>query len=264
MNPAPPVTRKRARPRSSPSPIPAVPVIGNVVLVRVAADLVRLLVIVGLRGTVHEHRGLGSDPLHPVPHHGGDGDEDRILLAHEELVHRPLRRGALPVVVEHHLHHPLHDHEVVGLELVVVPPLHHARVRHGDIGLPELLEEGVVAAHHLHEIAPLVGDDLERLHVHALDQLHSGLPTQVYSNPRRRTTAGSYTFRRSTIARRRITRRTRVRSSRRNSFHSVTSTSASAPFAASYALVANSTASGIPSAPRRTTGSNTRTRTPRR
>ena len=120
-----------------------------------------------------------------------DGHEDRVLLAHEEFVDDALRGRPFALVVEHDLHHPLHDHEVVGLDLVEVPPLDDPGVGDRNVGLAEVLEEGIVGAHHLHQVPALVGDDLQRFHVDALDQLHQALPNEVYVNPSRLTVPGS-------------------------------------------------------------------------
>src|SRR5262245_11472374 len=105
MKPAPPVTRKRMRERSSPLAIALAvlpgPVVWNVALVRIRAHLVGLLVVVGVRRGVHEHRGLLADALHAMPHVVRNRDENRIALAHEELVDRSVRRRIRALVVEH-------------------------------------------------------------------------------------------------------------------------------------------------------------------
>jgi len=74
----------------------------------------------GEGGDAHEERRLGADCLEPVVDAGRDADEDRVLLADEEL-HEPfVGGGVLAGVVECDLHHPVDAGEVVGLFLVVV------------------------------------------------------------------------------------------------------------------------------------------------
>src|ERR1041385_5251068 len=169
MNPAPPVTRTR-------SPILAAPVVRDRRIVRRHAVLVRIPVVVVVRRHVHEVRGLDADPLHAVEDERWDHEQHGIPLAEEELVDLALRGAVLARVVEHDLRHPLHDHEVIRLLLVVVPALHHLGIDDGEVDLPELLEERVVVAQHLHEPPALVGDDLERLREDALDHARDAFP----------------------------------------------------------------------------------------
>jgi hypothetical protein len=53
----------------------------------------------------------------------------------------PRVAAGLAVVVQHDLRHALHEHEVVGLLLVVVPALDDARVDDRQVHLTELLED---------------------------------------------------------------------------------------------------------------------------
>src|SRR5262245_27855789 len=151
MNPAPPVTSTRARARLGRSAILATPVVRDRRVVRGYPVLVGVLVVVVVRGHVDEVRRLDADPFHAVEHERRDHEQRRVLLAQEELVHLALRRAVLARVVQHHLGHALHHHEVVRLLLVVVPALHHLGVDDGQVDLAEALEERVVVAEHLHE-----------------------------------------------------------------------------------------------------------------
>src|SRR5262245_46137400 len=169
MNPAPPVTSTRARERFSRSAILATPVVRDRRVVRGYPVLVGVLVVVVVRGHVHEVRRLHTDALHAVEHERRDHQQRRVLLAQEELVHLALRRAVLARVVQHHLGHALHDHEVIRLLLVVVPALHHLGVDDGQVDLAEPLEERVVVAEHLHEPTALIGNDLQRLREDAMD-----------------------------------------------------------------------------------------------
>src|SRR5580765_7904329 len=175
MNPAPPVTSTRARDRLDRSAILATPVVGNRRVVRRHSMLVGVLVDVVVRGHVHEVGRLHADPLHAVEHERRDHEERGVLLAEEELVHLALRRAVLARVVQHHLAHALHHHEVIRLLLVVVPALHHLGIDHGQVDLAEALVERVVVAQHLHEPAALVGNHLERLREHAVDHALAAL-----------------------------------------------------------------------------------------
>ena len=58
---------------------------------------------------------------------------------------------------------------MVGLKLVHVPGLDHARVRGGHVDLAEMLEVLVVAPQDLHQAAAIVGDDLELLDHYSVD-----------------------------------------------------------------------------------------------
>src|SRR5262245_45892160 len=151
MNPAPPVTSTRARAREDRSAILATPVVRDRRVVRRYPMLVGVLVVVMVRRHVHQVGRLHADAFHAVQHERRDHQQGRVLLAQEELVHLALRGTVLARVVEHHLGHALHHHEVVGLLLVVVPALHHLGVNDRQVDLAEALEERVVVAEHLHE-----------------------------------------------------------------------------------------------------------------
>src|SRR6185369_2480288 len=141
MNPAPPVTSTRARARFARSAILATPVVWERRVVRRYPMLVGVLVVVVVRRHVHEVGGLHANALHAVEHQRRDHEQRGVLLAEEELVHLALRRAVLARVVQHHLAHALHHHEVVRLLLVVVPALHDLGVDHGQVDLAEALVE---------------------------------------------------------------------------------------------------------------------------
>src|SRR6185503_8126759 len=125
MNPAPPVTSTRARARFDRSAILATPVVRDRRVVRRHPMLVGVLVVVVVRRHVHEVGGFHADALHAVEHERRDHEQHGVPVAEEELVHLALRRAVLARIVQHHLGHALHHHEVVRLLLVVVPALHH-------------------------------------------------------------------------------------------------------------------------------------------
>src|SRR5437016_1418049 len=85
MKPAPPVTSSR-RGVASRSAILAAPVVGNAGVIRRYAEFVGLGVDVMLGRRVDEIGGLGADSLHAVEDQRRDHQQDRVVLAHEELV----------------------------------------------------------------------------------------------------------------------------------------------------------------------------------
>ena len=115
-----------------------------------------------------------------VDDEGRDLDQHRVPLAREEFIHLAAGLRALTVVVAHDLRGPLHDDEVVRLDLVVVPPLHDVRIRDRDVHLPELRELRPVGADHLHQISSLVVDRLQRPHLDAVDEVHA-LPASEFA-----------------------------------------------------------------------------------
>src|SRR4030042_1967740 len=88
--------------------------------------LVRVLVVVELGRRVHYPDLVVVQGREAVIHQGRYLDELRLLLPDLYLLHYPLRRRALPRVVEAHEGVPFDRGEVVPLELVVVPTLHDA------------------------------------------------------------------------------------------------------------------------------------------
>ncbi len=139
--------------------------------------LVRVVVVVELGGDVDDERRLGAHRREAVVDARRDDDHALALPADDELVGLAVGGRALARVVQHDLGHAADAHEVVGLQLVVVPRLDHARVDHGHVDLPELLEVRVVAAKHLHEQPALIGHHLEVFDLHAID--HDAILSEV-------------------------------------------------------------------------------------
>src|SRR5258705_13861433 len=71
MKPAPPVTRKRALLRFGASAIFPVPVIQDIVLMRIDSVFIRLIVLIHFRKHDHEHAPLIPAALHAVNHARG-------------------------------------------------------------------------------------------------------------------------------------------------------------------------------------------------
>ena len=120
-------------------------------------------------------RGVDDDglfrrnALKAVMDEGRDMDEDWVVRPRKEFVDLAAGRGALPAVIQDDLHHPPDDRHVVGLPFVVVPPLDHPRIGGRHIDLAKTLEHFVVGAQHLHQLAPLVGNNLQFLDHHPVD-----------------------------------------------------------------------------------------------
>src|SRR5258708_6427448 len=165
MKPAPPVTRTLT--------ICSGPIVRQRA-VGVQAVLVRIGVPVGLRRHVDDQRHVRADAFPPVVHEVGHLHERRVLAAEEEFVDGAVGRRVRTRVDQHELDHPRDAREVVDLFLVIVPRLHDARVRRGDIDLSELREQLLVAAEDFHEPAALVGHDAERFGADAVNRRLGG------------------------------------------------------------------------------------------
>jgi len=112
-----------------------VPVEGDLIGVVGEAFLVRVLVVVEIRGEVDQERGLVADGFEPVPAVTGDPDDFLAVFADDERVEFALRGGVLAVVVDADLDSSLGADEVVDLSAVVfVPGARDARIGHRVVG----------------------------------------------------------------------------------------------------------------------------------
>src|SRR2546422_4472408 len=158
MKPMPPVTTRRAMTSSLHLDVP---IIRDVLRIVGDAELIRLFVVVQLRGEIHKVHGFVSDRLESVDHVRRNLDQHGAPLAREELVHLAFRRGSIAIVVANDFRRPTHHDEVVRLRLVIMPALHDSRVSDRDVRLREPFELGPIRAEHFHEVPAFVVDLFE-------------------------------------------------------------------------------------------------------
>ncbi len=142
------------------------------------AQLVGLFPVVGMGDHVAYHGLSFPNILQSVQNPGGN-QHDKISPFPQDRLHLGPKGGGVRAVVDEAQEHPAaHAGHAVGLVLVLVPALDHARVERGHVhlanGCPHELR--VVGAHQLHEGAPLVVVPGQLLDVDAVNggHLHSG------------------------------------------------------------------------------------------
>src|SRR3989454_3685968 len=173
MKPMPPVTTSRAMTSSLHLDVP---IVWDVLRIVGDVELIRVFVVVQLRGKVHEVHRFRSNRLETVDNVRRDLDQYGVPLAGKELVHLAFRQGPVAIVVADDLGRPAHHDEMIRLLLVVVPALHDPGVPDCDVRLREPFELRPIGAEHFHEVAPLVVNLFERPDDDALNQIHGGLP----------------------------------------------------------------------------------------
>src|SRR5437879_7884958 len=173
MKPMPPVTTRRAMMSSLHLDVP---IVRDVLRIVGDAELIRLFVVVQLRGKVHQVHRFGSNRLETVDHVRRNLDQHGVPLARKELIHLAFRRGPIAVVVADDLCCPAYHDEMIRLLLVIVPALHDSGISDRDVRLREPLELRPIGAEHFHEVPPFVVDLFERPDDDALNPVHGGLP----------------------------------------------------------------------------------------
>jgi len=89
----------------------------------------------------------------------------------EELIDLPLGRRTLPRIIKDQFDHPLDGADVIGLDLVIVPGLHHLRIGGADICLTELQKQFIICPEDLHHPSPLIRDHPQQFGFDAVDHL---------------------------------------------------------------------------------------------
>jgi hypothetical protein len=126
----------------------------------------------GLTVDVDQGNSGGSSRLEPVPKTRGDAHERRRFVVEAQLSHFAVRRRALARVKHNNLGPAGEDGDLVDLHLVAVPRLDHALGREGHVDLSEGRGTGNRGGTHLHQVAAIVLDDLERLDEEFSDSGH--------------------------------------------------------------------------------------------
>src|SRR3989454_778949 len=175
MKPMPPVTTSRAMTSSLHLDVP---IVWDVLRIVGDVELIRVFVVVQLRGKVHEVHRFRSNRLETVDNVRRDLDQYGVPLAGKELVHLAFRQGPVAIVVADDLGRPAHHDEMIRLLLVVVPALHDPGVPDCDVRFREPFELRPIGGEHFHEVTPLVVNLFERPDDDALNQIHGGLPVR--------------------------------------------------------------------------------------
>lgn len=136
--------------------------------------LIRVVVVIELRGEVDEHRPLVSDHLETMPAVTRNTDGFLVVFADDECVQFALGRRILAFVVDADFDAALRADKVVNLSAgMAVPRADDARVRERVVGHRRL---GVVhlpvLAEGLDEVSAFVGVDLEVARFDTVDLSH--------------------------------------------------------------------------------------------
>lgn len=139
-----------------------------------------MFVVVAFRGHVHDAAFSIADAHPTVVHAGRNAHEAGQVLAEVNLVHFAARLGIVAGIVKRDLHCTAQAIEVVGLQAMKVPRLHHSGIRRREIDLTELFKPRVVGAHDFAKATAFVWQDASATGAHAVDQLFAAANEQRF------------------------------------------------------------------------------------
>ena len=83
----------------------------------------------------------------------------------------PFVGESVPWIVKDQFDHPLHGNDVIGLDLMIVPGLHHLGIGRRDVHLAELQEEVIIRPEDLHHPPPFIRNDPQQFGLYAVNHL---------------------------------------------------------------------------------------------
>lgn len=119
-------------------------------------ELVWLLVVESIGGTVDADGLLLADALEAVKHEIGDLNQQGIVFTQEEFVYLTLGGRILSVIIQDQLDHSLDHCKIVYLLFMIVPALDHTGIGGGHVNLPEFKKELVVFPDYLRQTSPFI------------------------------------------------------------------------------------------------------------
>jgi hypothetical protein len=128
---------------------------------------------------VDDDRFLLADAFPPVIDPLGDLNQKRIVDPDEELVNLPFGRRAFSGVIKDQFDHSPDGADVIGLDLMIVPGLHHMRIGGGDIHLAELQKQIVIRPEDLQHSSPLIRDHPQTFRPYPLYHLVPLIPCRL-------------------------------------------------------------------------------------
>jgi hypothetical protein len=86
----------------------------------------------------------------------GHLNQQRVVNPDEELIRLPFCRRVFARIIKDQFDHSLDGTDVIGLDLMIVPGLHHLGIGGGDIHLTELQKQVIIRPEDLHQPSPVV------------------------------------------------------------------------------------------------------------
>ena len=115
----------------------SLPAIGNIVFMGVYLELIWLLVIENIGGTVDADGFLLAYTLETMKHEIRDLNQHRVVFDQEEFVYFTFGRGIISIIIQNQLDHSFDHCKIVYLLFMIMPSLYHTWIGCGHIDLPE-------------------------------------------------------------------------------------------------------------------------------
>jgi hypothetical protein len=137
-------------------PILSLPAVGNIVVMGIHLEFIRLLAIENIGGTVDADGFLLAYALETVKHEIRDLDQQRVVFAQKKFVYFTSGGRIISVIIQYQLDHSFDYCKIVYLPLMIVPALDHTRIGGGHVNLPKFEEQLVVFSNYLHQTPPFI------------------------------------------------------------------------------------------------------------
>ncbi len=136
------------------------PIIRDVLPMRWKTVLIRRAVNVDLRRDVQDDGLSLADAFPAVIDPVGHLYQQGVVNPDKKFVNLSFGPGTLSRIIKDQLDHALDGADVIGLDFMVVPGLHHLRIGGGEIHLTELKIQVVIGPENLHDSSPLIRNHL--------------------------------------------------------------------------------------------------------
>ena len=118
--------------------------------------LIGRAVNIDLRGNVDDDRFFFADAFPSVIDPVGHLNQLKVVDPDEEFIDLPFSRGTFSGIIKDQFDHPLDGADVIGLDLMIVPGLHHLRIGGGHIDLTKLEEQILIRSENRHHPSSII------------------------------------------------------------------------------------------------------------
>jgi hypothetical protein len=124
---------------------------------------------IDLRRDIDNDRFFLTDALPSMIDSIGYLNEQRIVDSDEEFIDLSFGRRVSPGIVKDQFDHPPDGTDMIGLDFMIMPGLHHLGIGGGEIDLTELQKQVIIRPENLHDSSPVIRDHSQRFRPHSLN-----------------------------------------------------------------------------------------------
>jgi hypothetical protein len=145
------------------------PIIRDILPMGRETVFIRRTVLIDFGGDIEDDGFLLADALPSMIDPMGHLNQHGMVDPKEEFIDLSLGRRPFSRIIKDQFDHPLEGADMIGLNLVVVPSLHHLGIGGGNIHLTELQKEFLICPEYLHHSSPFIRDHSQHFCPHPMD-----------------------------------------------------------------------------------------------